>query len=144
MELSVASGVAGLLSLGITTCNGIIAYYDSWKGADQTITHLFESAEGLLGTLQLLDRVLAEPYTKEDLVQRVKQHVQASEQSLRALATRLAKVRNCVDGNDWRGRSWARIKGSLYPFKESTLVKMKERCNDLRNDLSLALSILQT
>lgn len=55
--------------------------------------------------------------------------------------TRQDKIHTNQD--NWKERSWARLKGTLYPFKESTLIMLKERCNELRDNLTLAVTTLQ-
>ena len=33
--LSISASVAGLVSLGLTVCSGILQYYGAWKGSEE-------------------------------------------------------------------------------------------------------------
>ncbi|KAL2849522.1 hypothetical protein BJY01DRAFT_210444 [Aspergillus pseudoustus] len=48
---SVAVSVAGILSLGLEICKGIVKYGDAWRGSDTEIATLTLKAEQLSHTL---------------------------------------------------------------------------------------------
>ncbi|KAL6412826.1 hypothetical protein AUP68_04035 [Ilyonectria robusta] len=52
--LSVASGVAGLVSLGISTCNGLHRYLDAVKGRQEDITKVAQRVRLLESTIEAL------------------------------------------------------------------------------------------
>lgn len=139
-----ASTAAGLISLGITCCQGLLVYYRSWKDADETINDMYGSIEALAGTFMVLERSISSSTLSKDATQRVNESTESCKQGISALNKKLAKIHLQTDQDSrWKKRSWARLKGTLYPFKESTLMKLKERCNDLRDNLTLAVAALQ-
>lgn len=140
---SAASTAAGLISLGITACQGLLEYYRSWKDADETINNMYESIQALTRTLMLLERSMSSPTLNTDAIQRVNESKESCKQGISTLNKKLTKIQLLTNQNTWKERSWARLKGTLYPFKESTLIKLKECCNELRDNLALAVAALQ-
>lgn len=138
-----ASTAAGLISLGITACQGLLVYYRSWKDADETVNNMYESIKALAKTFMVLERSISSPMLNKDAIQRVNESMKSCEQGISALNKKLAKIHVQTNQQSWKGRTWVRLKGTLYPFKESTLVMLKERCNELRDNLNLAVAALQ-
>lgn len=138
-----ASTAAGLISLGITSCQGLLVYYRSWKDADETVNNMYGSIEALTRTFMVLERSISSSTLNKDATQRVNESAKSCEQGISALNKKLAKIQLQTNQDSWRERSWARLKGTLYPFKESTLIMLKERCNELRDNLTLAVAALQ-
>lgn len=138
-----ASTSAGLISLGITVCRGLLVYYRSWKDADETVNYMYGSIEALSRTFIVLERSISSPTLNKDAIQRVNECTNSCEQGISALNKKLAKIKSHTNHDNWKERSWARLKGTLYPFKESTLIMLKERCNELRDNLTLAVTTLQ-
>ncbi|KAL2222433.1 hypothetical protein M432DRAFT_586457 [Thermoascus aurantiacus ATCC 26904] len=56
--LSVTSGAVGIVSFGLSVCQGIISYCGSWKDRDQEISSILNKAGGLRQTLQVLENFL--------------------------------------------------------------------------------------
>lgn len=139
----VASTAAGLISLGITACQGLLEYYRSWKDADETVNNMYGSIEALTKTFTVLERSISSSTLNQDAIQRVNESIESCDQGISALTKKLAKIRHQINQDSWKERSWARLKGTLYPFKESTLLMLKERCNELRDNLTLAVVALQ-
>lgn len=138
-----ASTSAGLISLGITVCRGLLVYYRSWKDADETVDHMYGSIEALTRTFMVLERSISSPTLNKDAIRRVNESTESCKQGISALNKKLAKIQLHTSQDGWKERSWARLKGTLYPFKESTLIMLKERCNELRDNLALAVAALQ-
>ena len=137
------SAAAGLVSLGITACQGLLSYYRSWKDTDGSVKNMYGSMEALSRTFMVLERSISSPTLNEDAVERVNESMKSCEQGISTLSKKLAKIRLQTNQDSWKGRSWARLKGTLYPFKESTLMMLMERCNELRDNLILAVAALQ-
>lgn len=138
-----ASTAAGLISLGITACQGLLVYYRSWKDADETINNMYASIEALTKTFIVLEHSISSPMLNEDAIRRVNESTESCERGISALNKKLAKIHLHTSKEGWKERSWARLKGTLYPFRESTLIMLKERCNELRDNLILAVGALQ-
>jgi nitrogen regulatory protein PII-like uncharacterized protein len=56
--MEVAGSAVGIASLGIQVCQGLLTYYDAWKGYDHDITSTYNAITDLRDTLTLLESVL--------------------------------------------------------------------------------------
>jgi hypothetical protein len=52
-ELGLIANLAGLISLGLSVCKGITAYYSSYKNAENDVKFLCEETNSLMQTLQV-------------------------------------------------------------------------------------------
>ena len=52
--MDVAGSAVGIASLGIQICQGLLSYYDDWKGYHSDISSTYESIDDLSRTLILL------------------------------------------------------------------------------------------
>lgn len=140
--LGIASGAAGLVSLGIQLCQGLLEYYGSWKDADSEVMTTFNALEDLTKVLLLLQSTLTSRDIKLDTAAKVQASIALCQDGIAALQKKLHKVqlhpRGNAMGERFRSQAW-RI---LYPFKKSTLVKLQEIVGDLRGNLHLALTVL--
>ncbi len=140
--LGLSTGAAGLISLGITICQGLLDYYDSWKNAESHVSQMYLSIETLTKTLQLLERATQHEYFDPDIVSRVEESIKCLEKGLRSLKKKLDKVRLIPLQEGLKAKAKTQLRRTLFPFKESTLARLKELGNELRDDLSLALNLL--
>lgn len=141
--VGLGSAAAGLISLGITVCEKLLAYYSSWKDADATIKSMYEAMEALIKTFVVLKRSMSSSILRKDVVERVEESISSCETGLATLDKKLAKIKCNSKVNDWKEKTSARLQRTLYPFKESTLIKLKELCNELCENLKLAMMTLQ-
>ena len=142
-EIGVTSGIAGLLSLGITVCQSLLDYYHSWKDAEENVANTYGSIEELSKTLRLLEKAVGYEEFNGDIVDQVRVSVRSAEKSIHSLEKRLGKVRVVALQTGWRDKAKAQFRRALYPFKESTLAKLRELSGETRENLSLALNVLQ-
>ena len=140
--MEVASGAAGLLSLGIAVCQSLLDYYNSWKKAEDSVAKTYASIEELSKTLKLLAVAIDSKEFKKDIVDRIRKSIESSTESLRILERKLNKVRVVALQNGWKDKAKAQFQRTLYPFRESTLAKLRESSSEARDNLSLALNVL--
>ena len=138
-----ASGVAGLLSLGITVCQSLLDYYHSWKHAEENVAKTYTSIEELSKILRLLAIAVDYKQFNGEIVDQIRDSIESTEDSLLNLERKLKKVCLVVLQSGWKDKAKAQFRRTLYPFKESTLAKLRELCGETRGNLSLALSLLQ-
>ena len=138
-----ASTVAGLLSLGITVSQSLLDYYQSWKDAEQNVAKTCVSIEELSKTFRLL--IIGVEYKEFncEIVDQVRDSIRSAEGSIHSLKTKLDKIRVVAVQDGWRDKAKAQFRRTLYPFKESTLVKLRELSSETRDNLNLALNLLQ-
>ena len=141
--LSVSAGAAGFISLGITVCQGLLDYYYSWKDAEDQVAQMYASIEALTETFRLLESAMQSKVFNYATVQKVEESIRSAERGLQSLQKKLQKVQLAPSQPGWKAKGMAQFRRTLFPFKESTLAKLKELGIELRQELSLALEVLQ-
>jgi hypothetical protein len=141
-ELGIVSGVAGLISLGITVCKGILAYYDAFKGSGDAIEKMCASMENVAKTLLVISSTVTRGSFDKIAITMVETSVSGCANGMDALAKKLEKIRSVRADGTLKARVENAKRQTIYPFKESTLVKMREVCDDLRDNLALAIGAL--
>ena len=140
---AVASSAAGLVSLGIEVCKGLLFYYQSWRTAESDVAGMYSSIETLAKTLILLDSVIKNGVFDRQIVQNVEKSILATTTGLTSLKKKLDKIKFSHQEDKWTEKAKGSFRRAIYPLKQSVLVKLKELANELRDDLTLALSVLQ-
>lgn len=135
--LSVTASAAGLVSLGLTVCSGLLEYYSAWKDQPSDVSAMCESAVALNKTFELLDEKIRHPLLDRKTVDRVNESIISCAAAIQGLQSKLDKIRNAKSGMS------ARIQRAQYPFRQKTLEKLLRTISDLRGNLSLATSSLQ-
>ena len=141
--VSASAGAAGFISLGITVCQGLLDYYRSWKDAEDQVAHMYSSIEALTETFRLLESAVRSRMFNHAAVQKVEESIRSAEKGLSSLQKKLQKIRLAPSQPGWKAKGMAQFRKALFPFKESTLAKLKELGIELRQELSLALEVLQ-
>ena len=140
---AVASSAAGLVSLGIEVCKGLLFYYRSWRTAESDVAGMYNSIETLAKTLILLDSVIKNGVFEERIVKNVEKSILATATGLTSLKKKLDKIKISHQEDNWTEKTKRSLRRAIYPLKQSVLVKLKELAVELRDDLALALSVLQ-
>ena len=141
--LSVSAGAAGFISLGITVCQGLLDFYRSWKDAEDQVAHMYASIEALTESFRLLESAIQSRVFNHAVVQKVEESIRSAERGFQSLQKKLQKVRLAPSQPGWKAKGMVQFRRTLFPFKESTLAKLKELGIELRQELSLALDVLQ-
>ena len=143
---AVASG-AGLASFGLQCCKGLANYYSSYKAYNEQIGATHEEIEILTSLFQrledLLSQVPVDP-AQASYVKQVEGILGLCRGRLQTLQDVLIKCQSITLSNNASARL-QRIKSqALFPFKERTLLTLRENVHSLREDLQLALHVLHT
>lgn len=141
--LGISSAAAGLVSLGLTVCQGLLDYYHSYKDAENQVAQMYASIEALTETFRLLESAIEPKVFSRGSVQKIEQSISSAERGLQSLRKKLDKIRLIPLQSGWKAKGMAQLRRTVFPFKESTLAKLKELGIELRQDLSLALEVLQ-
>lgn len=141
--LSITASTTSLLSAGISVCKGLLEYYNSWKDAEDGVLRMYKSIEALTKTLVLIESSIQHKSFNRDVVVRVEESIASTQRGLESLSKKLDKIKVFPQQEGWREKTKAQFRRAVFPFKESTLVKLKELGNELRDELSIALEALQ-
>lgn len=140
----VAGSAVGVISLGIQVCQGLLTYYDSWKGCHQDIESTSRSIANLTAILKRIARVIGDQAKEGDVVeQQINNIVTQCLGSIKGLSEELTKFEKYPDSADIRAKIKSHMRRLYYPFKESNLAKLRDSVQDIRDDLVPALEILQ-
>ncbi|KAI0885923.1 uncharacterized protein GGS22DRAFT_188212 [Annulohypoxylon maeteangense] len=140
--LGVVSGAAGLLSLGITMCQGILTYYNAFRDSRDDIDKMCASVEDIGRILLAVHSTLSQGRFNKQIIAMVDENIRCCKEGLDVFAKKLDKIRaRNPDGTVKTQLENAKRK-VFYPFKESTLVKLREVCDDLKDNLGLVLDVL--
>jgi len=141
-ELGIVSSVAGLLSLGITVCKGILVYYDQYKGQQDDIDIMCASVERVGKILLAISSLITGRKYTQSVVDIVNSSIAACQQGLDDLSKKLGKIRT-LPPDKTLDTKFANMKRKLkYPLRQSTLLKLREICDDMKDNLDLALAAL--
>lgn len=141
--MEVAASAAGIVSLGIQTCQGLIAYYTSWKNYKSDITEAYDSIALLEGILLKLQGVLEKQELLPEQISELERCVVATDTKLANLAKKLRKIRTHEQPKSTKERVWSGTQRLLYPFTAKTLSKLVHSSTDIQNSLTLAIQVVQ-
>lgn len=144
--LSVAASAAGIVSLGLQVCQSIVSFYQSYTDQERDVSRTLTSILGLLKVLESLDATLKERrFTPEEEHTRrnLEESISACTESIEELRTELEKFQSRA-GTGRPGTEVMRrgLRKVSCPFKESTLMKLRETVQDMRDNIGLALECL--
>lgn len=141
--LSIASGVAGLLSLGIQVTKSLVDFYSAYKDQTPALAKITLNLENLLGILQSLDsaRQNGQPQT-DALLQEIDKAAVGCREIIEELRDECQKFQKDTAAS-LKDRIQVAGRRATYPFRKSTLQKLEEDIGEIRENLSLALNVLQ-
>ncbi|EON65785.1 hypothetical protein W97_05024 [Coniosporium apollinis CBS 100218] len=132
--------VVGVVSLGLQVCKGLVDYYDSWKSYSGDIAATHGYLEGLQKALGLLKESLKSHPPPANLEAAANESIAACKEGVGRLENKLRKVEQTSKSRGLKGKMQAQTLRAFYPFKESTLAKLKEVVQDLQSNLGQVMS----
>ena len=143
--LSVAAGVAGLVSLGIQVTRSLVDFYNAYKKRGSDLVDMTERLESLLDIFQSLQETLADRNFQADeqvLVKRIETSIQNCDESIQELQDECQKFSK-VSSHGIKAAVRVAGRQATYPFRRSTLQRLDEDIGEIRSNLSSALDVLQ-
>ncbi|KAL4757668.1 uncharacterized protein BDW70DRAFT_171116 [Aspergillus foveolatus] len=129
--LSIASGIAGLLSLGIEVTKNLIDFYSAYKNQASDLMHITRNLE--IRQIQI---------SEKELLESINNTITECKEIIEELQVEYLKfLEKSTTG--FKGRIQVAGRQAAYPFRKSTLQKLEEDISEIRNNLSLALDVLQ-
>ena len=96
--LSITASAAGLVSLGLTVCSGLLQYYNACKDQASDISTMCQSLEALSQILKVLDQKVRHPLLDRESVDRVTDSIVSCAASIQVLDSKLKKFRETKPG----------------------------------------------
>jgi hypothetical protein len=143
---SVAGSAVGVISLGLTVCQGLLAYYGPFKAYNEHIQDVSNRIKSFNSTLKALEDVLANPQVFSSTLTAQSATVALDcifncQEGLKRLKNMMDKCESSLSTKSFLG-SKIQINRMLYPFKRDTLVTLLDTMSWLQADLNTSLQIL--
>ncbi|KAI6911953.1 hypothetical protein KC318_g4774 [Hortaea werneckii] len=141
--MDVAGSAVGIASLGITVCQGLLSYIDSWKDYEPDVSYTRDLIADLQDTLVLLEESLKAGGLDAKRAARVIRCLQSCRCGLGDLGKKLDELKKYSKPEGLRRKARAELQKAVYPLRKDTLDKLRGNVADIRERLSLALQVLQ-
>lgn len=139
--LSITAGTVGILSLGITTCQGLVGYYGLWEDCPDEVKDLCLYLERVSQIMRNL-RVCIHNHTfSEESIGQVTASIQACESHLGRLEEKF-KMFDDINSPGDSGVFKSMVQRALFPFRAKTLKQIKDSITCLEATLGLAVGTL--
>jgi hypothetical protein len=109
--MAVAGSAVGIASLGIQVCQGLLSYYDAWRGYDSDVSSAYDSIDDLSRTLALLKGSLDSDELDEEWKNRVKRCLHSCEESLAKLSQNHKSFESMDSQKDFDKKPGRRYRG---------------------------------
>ena len=141
--MEAAGSAVSIASLGIQICQGLLSYYDAWKDYKSDIGAAYDSVADLSRILTLLNVSLDKGHLDEERKEQVKRCLQSCKGALNKLSKKSQKLQKYSQPEGLWQQVRAEGQRMWYPLRASTLAKLQELVDDIRERLQLALQVLQ-
>ncbi|KAJ8123073.1 hypothetical protein O1611_g9683 [Lasiodiplodia mahajangana] len=141
MDLGTAVGV---VSLALQVSQGLLDYYQAWEGYSDDVRQAYNCIADLNKTFALLENRLRSMRTVDpgsNILNRVTECLTACTCEVQHLERKLTKLHK-VTPEGFAQKAHAGVLRLSYPFRASTLEKLKEIVHDLMGHLKLAIQVL--
>lgn len=126
---------------GTRVCQGLLNFYGDRKGFRSEICSSYTSIETLRDEVTLLKRPLNAGKVNGPAHNAVHSCLISCEAGVSKLGGKLRKTFHTPDG--LREKAWTEMQRVLYSLRASTLVKLREQRDALRENLSAAISAVE-
>ncbi|KAL4982216.1 hypothetical protein BDW68DRAFT_195541 [Aspergillus falconensis] len=138
--LSVAAGIAGLLSLGIQVSEALCKFYASYKGQSTEIARTVDK----LGNLSIIFRSIEnalQSRPSDNLTKTIYHSIDSCADIIIELQEEYKSFKAQLPGGI-KGKIKAPSRRVAYPFRKSTFQKLDEDIQEIRDNISVALDAL--
>ena len=142
--LSVTASAAGIVSLGITVCQGLIDYYQKYKDKVRDVAKTTQSIETVLSTLNSLESILKTrkfSSSQGALVTTIEDSIKACVESIDDLQEELERIKD-PSKPGFRTTVRAEIQKLAYPFRVGTLARLRADVQEIRSNISFVIDTL--
>lgn len=137
---SIASGVVGIISLGITVCNGLFEYLGAVKGGKQEVADNLHQARRLLSILQYLDEVQDQiDDTLDSDFSTLRESLSNSQRKLQDLDRFLVELRSPSNAPGTREHMKQMGRSLIYPYHQRKINALKDLLRGLLVELAVAI-----
>jgi hypothetical protein len=131
-----------ITSLAIETAKGLLAYYELWSHADRDIKDIQKSILWLANLFTQLEITLQRENLQEEVALLIRLTVKGCEGNISKLQTILGKISNDGSPKELHANFKNTKLKVLYMFQSKAIKKLMEVLHDLKDDLKLAINLL--
>ncbi|KAK3985464.1 hypothetical protein QBC44DRAFT_156483 [Cladorrhinum sp. PSN332] len=143
--MDAAGTFIGALSLGLTLCQGIVSYCQSWKHQDDEVKSLIALAQGLIQLLlEIQQRITSNPALDPGITAKLDAILQACSghcDAVLQLSTSYAPGQSTASPS-WRHRTKELAKRLKFPIEKKVLGELKDIMLAFRGNVDTALGLL--
>ncbi|KAJ5249128.1 hypothetical protein N7468_000579 [Penicillium chermesinum] len=137
--LSLTGTAVGIVSLGLSVCQGLVSYYSALRSYSQDTKNVINKLEGLkdvLAGLEALLQRLGPLQTETAAIKTAERHILACRGGLSQLKEIMDK---CEETSSGLQRGYSR---ALYPFRRDTIGSVLKHVESLQSNLDTSMHIL--
>lgn len=131
-----------ITALAIETAKGLLAYYELWSNADHNVENIQKSILWLANLFTQLEITLQRQNLHEDVASVIRLTVKGCEGNISKLQAILDKIRNDGSPKELHAKFKTAKRKILYMFHSKTIKGLMEVLHDLKDDLKLAINLL--
>lgn len=140
--LSISASAAGLVSLAITVCQSLAAYYASWKSHQQDIDKLCQYLEIVSNNMRHLQVCINSHKFSAALKEQVESCIEACAGDISTLEAELPVIKGTELPESLQDKAKWFLSRMRYPFKEGTLKKLKDAVFCVQASVEFAIGVL--
>jgi hypothetical protein len=146
---SVTGSAVGVVSLGVTICQGFLAYYGPYKSFHEDIEEVLARVQSLSSLMTVLHETVttlpvAPAPSGPQPVDLATQNIELCQSGIQKLERILEKCRkNCPPSAQKVSKLKSQFDRLLYPFRQDTLVKVMDTVTWLQSNVDTSLQLLQ-
>lgn len=131
-----------VISLALQVSTSLYKYYELWKDCGKDVQDTVYSLLRLTNMFKQIEITLRRPGLKDSLVSTICINVKTCEKEVEELSSILRKVKQDgpVEGIIQRLKKYGRR--ACYPFRSSTISRISEIIDELKDDLGVAVGVL--
>ena len=139
--LSIVASAGGIISLGITVCQGLIDYCQAFAEQYRDVRVVVQDLEGLEKSLTLLrDSITHRP----DLLNLIRPYIVTLRGRIDDLQPILGSFRENVSRQHaFKDKVKTATQRTLYPFKKGLISQLRDTVRQAQDNLILALQVVQ-
>ena len=133
----------GAVSLALTVLQGLAQYYSSWKDCPGYVQATKCSIQSAVETFCRIEALIKDPNLDSNLVAGLEKSILDCKVQVENLQKKLEKINLQGTFSSYQEKIKAQVGRSAYPFKESTLAKLREIISEIQGHISLVMITLQ-
>lgn len=131
-----------VVSIAIEAVKGLMAYYELWTDCDRYVKQARQSLLWVANIFSQIDITLRQPHLMPSIVSTIRITMKACDNNVMELHDLLEKTAKDGSPKGLRQKLRAHGRRACFPFRESTISRLLELVEDMKDDLSLAIDLL--